>query len=72
MKRIDEVIKKYDTDGSGEIEFPEFRIMAQQLWKIQDEKKIREYFDAIDVSGDGQVSAQEFRDFYMVIFKHFL
>uniref|UniRef100_A0A914DE67 EF-hand domain-containing protein n=2 Tax=Acrobeloides nanus TaxID=290746 RepID=A0A914DE67_9BILA len=65
MKRIDEVIKKYDTDGSGEIEFPEFRIMAQQLWKIQDEKKIREYFDAIDVSGDGQVSAQEFRDFYM-------
>uniref|UniRef100_A0A914DQX1 Uncharacterized protein n=1 Tax=Acrobeloides nanus TaxID=290746 RepID=A0A914DQX1_9BILA len=64
-EKVNDIIKKFDVDGDGIIEYPEYWIMAKKLWKITDEKQIREGFDAIDKSGDGKITAQEFRDFYM-------
>ena len=50
---------QYDTDGSGQIEFPEFcNIMTDKMNMVNDEDKIRMAFRVFDKDGSGTISAR--------------
>jgi len=56
------LVNKYDTDGSGKIEFPEFcNMMSHKMSYAEDEEMIRLAFRALDKDGSGTVSTKEFK-----------
>ena len=53
---------QYDTDGSGQIEFPEFcNMMADKMNTVNDEDMIRMAFRVLDKDGSGTISARAFK-----------
>ena len=53
---------QYDTDGSGQIEFPEFcNMMADKMNCTNDEDMIRMAFRVLDKEGSGTVSSKTFK-----------
>ena len=53
---------QYDTDGSGQIEFPEFcNIMTDKMNIVNDEDMIRMAFRVLDKDGSGTISARAFK-----------
>lgn len=54
------VIKKYDTNKDGVIDFSEFNaIMKGSVDKLESEKEIDEAFKVFDKDGDGSITAEE-------------
>jgi calmodulin len=54
------VIKKYDVNGDGVIDFSEFNaIMKGSVDKLESEKEIDEAFKVFDKDGDGSITAEE-------------
>ena len=68
-ERVDFTLKLMDLDRSGTIEFHEFMEMVAFLEfnKGVTEEKLKQFFRAIDVDGNGNLSANEIRSFYQVI-----
>ena len=53
---------KYDTDGSGMIEFPEFcNMMSDKMNAVNDEDMIRMAFRVLDRFGNGTISSKNFK-----------
>ncbi|TYZ58766.1 hypothetical protein PybrP1_003335 [[Pythium] brassicae (nom. inval.)] len=52
---------KYDADGSGGIDFDEFRVLLADLQIALSEPKARVYFRRCDVRRHGSISFEEFR-----------
>ena len=53
---------QYDTDNSGQIEFPEFcNMMADKMNMVNDEDMIRMAFRVFDKDGTGTISAKAFK-----------
>ena len=53
---------QYDTDGSGQIEFPEFcNMMSHKMSNTDDEEMVRLAFRALDKDGSGTIATSEFK-----------
>ena len=66
LERVDFTLQLMDLDRSGTIEFHEFIEMVAFLEfnKGVTEDKLRQFFKAMDVDGNGTLSAKELRRFY--------
>ena len=57
---LQDLINKFDIDGDGSIDFPEFLIMmACKMKENNSEEDIRETFQVFDKDGNGFISAAE-------------
>ena len=64
MKRVEEVFHLFDVDESNEIDKEE----ALNHWKSAFGKiSAKEFFNTVDVNGDGVISIDEFRGFWEVV-----
>ena len=55
------LFSEYDDDGSGELDFDEFReVMREIAGKTLSDKQLQEAFTAVDTDGNGMVSWDEF------------
>jgi calmodulin len=53
---------QYDTDGSGQIEFPEFcNMMSHKMNDNDDEEMVRLAFRTLDKDGSGSIATSEFK-----------
>ena len=53
---------QYDTDGSGQIEFPEFcNMMSAKMGTVNDEDMIRMAFRVLDKDGRGTIKSSAFK-----------
>ena len=57
----EEVFKRFDTDGSGEIDLEEFKVMLKKLKIHMSSAKAVKYFKICDVDDSGQIDFEEFR-----------
>ena len=59
---LSDLINEYDTDGSGQIEFPEFcNMMSAKMAEDNDEDMVRLAFRTLDKDGSGTISTDEFK-----------
>jgi len=56
-----ELFAKYDADGSGGIDFDEFKIMLPELGVTLSEAKAFKYFRQCDTDGGGEIDLAEFK-----------
>ena len=61
-KDIDEMIKKIDADGSGDINYSEFINTAVSLEKLLSEERLEMTFRVFDKDGDNQISIKEIKE----------
>lgn len=60
-KRFKEEFLTMDADGSGEVDFEEFKKYMAEKTKMQlDDKSAKELFDKIDTDGSGEIDQKEF------------
>eukprot|EP00492_Amphilonche_elongata_P002330 TRINITY_DN258_c0_g1_i3.p1 TRINITY_DN258_c0_g1~~TRINITY_DN258_c0_g1_i3.p1 ORF type:complete len:338 (+),score=92.20 TRINITY_DN258_c0_g1_i3:430-1443(+) len=52
--------KKFDTDGSGGLEYPEFQQAFESLGLVASDAELREAFKKVDTDGSGVVDQSEF------------
>ena len=57
----EELFEKYDADGSGGIDFEEFKIMLPELGVVLSEAKAFKYFRQCDTDGGGEIDMAEFK-----------
>ena len=61
------LFEKYDTDGSGELDFSEFSRAVRSDCDINDDvvsdEDLKSMFDAVDSDGSGEMDVDEFREF---------
>ena len=57
----EEVFTTFDTDGSGYIDFDEYKAMLPKLGIKMTEAKARKYYNLADTDGSGEVDFEEFR-----------
>jgi Ca2+-binding EF-hand superfamily protein len=57
----EELFIKYDADGSGEIDFDEFKVMLPELGVTLSEAKAFKYFRQCDTDGQGGIDLAEFK-----------
>jgi len=62
VTRLKEQFITLDTDGSGEIDFPEFKAHLGKIGVVIDEKEARKLFDVIDTNGSGEIDRKEFNE----------
>jgi calmodulin len=56
------ILFQYDTDGSGQIEFPEFcNMMSHKMSNTDDEEMVRLAFRTLDKDGSGSIATSEFK-----------
>ena len=56
------LLLQFDTDFSGQIEFPEFcNMMSAKMGPDNDEELIRAAFRVLDNEGNGKIKSSEFR-----------
>jgi Ca2+-binding EF-hand superfamily protein len=60
VKILIETFKKFDADGSGKLEYPEFKAAFNSLGLTGSEHEIREMFAKVDADGSGFVDRTEF------------
>ena len=59
---LDALMTEFDADHNGRINFPEFlTMMAKIMGEEENEKEIREAFQALDTNGDGVITSFELR-----------
>ena len=59
---IDEMIKKIDADGSGDINYTEFTSTAMTNEKLFTQERLNQAFKVFDKDGDNQISIQEMKE----------
>ncbi|CDW55364.1 troponin C [Trichuris trichiura] len=64
---LKQLIKEFDTDGSGEIEFEEFAALVARFVMQEDdsanmEEELREAFRLYDKEGNGYINVSDLRD----------
>lgn len=63
---VEDMFKEFDQDGSGTIEFPEFRLlMARSLTSTDVEDELREAFRVFDREGKGFISCDDYAEVLM-------
>jgi Ca2+-binding EF-hand superfamily protein len=72
-ERLKATYDSFDIDGSGFIQFDEFRKMLAQLLKVSDEsqlprERVNRFWKEIDVDSSGEVDFQEFGVWYLRYF----
>lgn len=60
-QRLRRQFERVDEDGSGEIEFPEFRRLCRTMSPALSEDEVQTVFDTIDVDGSGALDFEEFK-----------
>ena len=60
-KTAEEAFAEFDTDGSGAIDFDEFKAMLPQLGVKMSEAKALKYFKVCDADNSGEIGIDEFR-----------
>ena len=60
-KEIDDLIKRVDIDGSGDIDYNEFVNGAISTEKMLSEERLEKAFKLFDANGDNSISMQEIR-----------
>merc|ERR1719353_2183331 len=65
VEDIHKVFRKYDTDGSGAIEYEEFQELMFQLLGVTERndypvERMKQFWQAIDLDGGGEVDFEEF------------
>lgn len=60
-KEIDDLIKKVDADGSGEISYSEFIEIAIPNAKLLNNDRLEKLFKVFDKHGDNDVTVQEIK-----------
>lgn len=73
MDLIKQHFDRFDTDGSGNIEQDEFRIMIKSLLRVSADSDISEtrlmrFWTEIDADGSGEVNFEEFTEWYLKYF----
>jgi calmodulin len=59
---VQDIIDKVDTDGKGNIDFPEFLMMiTRRMYHMHEDVDIRDAFRVFDKDGNGYISAAELR-----------
>ena len=59
---LNDMIREVDTDGSGEIEFPEFLVMMAKKIRPEDtDEELKEAFKVFDKDGNGFISREELK-----------
>ena len=59
---VDEMIRKCDADGSGDISYSEFINVAVSNEKLLSEERLSNAFNMFDKDGDNQVSILEIKE----------
>ena len=68
-----DLINEYDTDGSGQIEFPEFcNMMSAKMAEDNDEDMVRLAFRTLDKDGSGTISTDEFKHLMLHIGEYYI
>jgi Ca2+-binding EF-hand superfamily protein len=57
----EEVFREFDTDGSGAIDWAEFKAMLPKLGVNMNDAKALKYFNMCDTDGGGDIDIEEFR-----------
>jgi len=57
----EQLFEKYDADGSGGIDFDEFKIMLKEMGQNLSEAKAFKYFRQCDTDGGGEIDMAEFK-----------
>lgn len=60
-KEIDDLIKRVDIDGSGDIDYNEFINGAVSVEKMLTEERLERAFKLFDANGDNSISMAEIR-----------
>lgn len=73
MDLIKQHFDRFDSDGSGQIEQDEFRIMIKSLLRVSTDSDISEtrlmrFWTEIDADGSGEVCFEEFTEWYLKYF----
>lgn len=73
MDKVKRKFDKFDTDGSGQIEYDEFRVMMKGILKDDktndlSEDRLGRFWSEIDRDGSGEVDFQEFAQWYIKYF----
>jgi len=73
MGKIKNDFDRYDTDGSGMIDYGEFQAMMCLMMKVScvgdvGEERLQKFWKEIDVDGNGEIDFSEFVNWYMKYF----
>ena len=63
-----ELIREYDTDGNGTLDFNEFlELMAKKLKQIDTEEELVEAFKIFDRDQDGQLTKNDLMNIFQIL-----
>ncbi|OQR81273.1 hypothetical protein ACHHYP_16523 [Achlya hypogyna] len=57
--------RRYDRDGSGYIELPEFKTLLSELGVVPSDERLAAYMETFDTNNDGKISFDEFKDWWV-------
>lgn len=60
LKFIQGLFKSFDTDGSGKIDFREFKILARKLGVEMSDQELKKSIEAVDTDGNLELDFDEF------------
>jgi calcium-dependent protein kinase len=61
-QEVDDMFKKVDTDGSGEIDYSEFVVASMSEKDVLSNHKLQQAFKMFDKDGGGSISYEEIKD----------